>query len=123
MSAERTVRVAFAVALIALATAFAPRPAQAVPLFAQRYDLTCGACHSVLPELNEFGNAFRNRGYRIDGVPKRGTTIFALREQIGYTKDPGNGDTRRFLPAGSVLGAAEIGKVEAFLHESLGSQG
>jgi hypothetical protein len=123
LSAEHTARTVFAIAGIALATALAPRPAQAVPLFAQRYDLACGACHSVLPELNEFGNAFRNRGYRIDGVPKRGTTIFALREQIGYTKDPAGGDTRRTLPAGSVLGAAEIGKVEAFLHESLGSQG
>jgi hypothetical protein len=110
-------------AALACAGAFAPRPAQAIPIFAQRYDLTCGTCHSVLPELNDFGNAFRNRGYRLDGAPKHGTTILALREQIGYTRDPGNGDSRRWLPAGAILGAAEIGKVEAFMHESLGSQG
>ncbi len=116
-------------ALVALATvaslafAAAPRPAGAVPLFAQRYNLQCGACHSVLPELNEFGNDFRNRGYRIDGAPKHGTTIVALREQIGYTPTPTDGTTRKTVPAGAALGAAELGQVEAFVHETLGSEG
>jgi hypothetical protein len=100
----------------------APRPAQAVPLFAQRYHLLCGACHSVLPELNAFGNAFRNNGYRLEGLPKHGTTIVGLREQVGYERDPGPG-ARRWVPAGGLLGAGEIGNVEAFLHETLGSEG
>ncbi|MEO7039870.1 MAG: hypothetical protein ABI186_07585 [Candidatus Elarobacter sp.] len=114
---------ALAALVLAIVATFAPRAAQAVPLFAQRYNLRCAACHSVLPELNQFGNEFRNRGYRIEGAPKHGTTIVGLREQIGYTRDPGNGDTRRTLPAGSVLAAAEIGRVEAFVHENLGSVG
>jgi hypothetical protein len=110
---------------LAAAAAFAavPRPAQAVPLFAQRYNLQCGACHSVLPELNQFGNEFRNRGYRLDGAPKHGTTIVALREQVSYNRDPGAGSTQRTVPAGALLGALEVGQVEAFVHESLGSQG
>jgi len=108
---------------MALAMLCMPRPAQAIPIFAQRYHLSCEACHSVLPELNAFGNAFRNRGYRLDGAPKHGTTILALREQVGYSQDPGTGDTRRFDPAGALLGAVEVGRVEAFVHESLGSQG
>ncbi|HWT05673.1 MAG TPA: hypothetical protein VN224_07940 [Xanthomonadales bacterium] len=114
---------AFFAAAVALACAAAPRPAHAVPLFAQRYNLRCDACHSVLPELNGFGNDFRNRGYRIDGAPKHGTTIVALREQIGYTPTPTDGTTRKTVPAGAALGAAEIGQVEAFVHESLGSEG
>jgi len=77
----------------------------------------------VLPELNAFGNAFRNRGYRLDGAPKYGTTILALREQVGYTADPGPDSTRRWDPAGAILGAVEVGRVEAFMHESLGSGG
>ena len=119
---ERTALVALA-ALVTLACAAAPRPAHAVPLFAQRYNLRCDACHSVLPELNQFGNDFRNRGYRIDGAPKHGTTIVALREQLGYTETPTDGTTRKFVPAGAALGAAEIGQVEAFVHETLGSEG
>ncbi|MDQ6943342.1 MAG: hypothetical protein M3169_12615 [Candidatus Eremiobacteraeota bacterium] len=113
----------FAAAFVALACAAAPRPAQAVPLFAQRYNLRCDACHSVLPELDQFGNAFRNRGYRIEGAPKHGTTIVALREQVGYTPVPTDGTTRKTVPAGAALGAAEIGHVEAFVHETLGSEG
>ena len=117
-------RRALAAAALALGVAAAcPRPAQAMPIFAQRYDLQCSACHSVLPELNAFGNEFRNRGYRIDGARKHGTTIVALREQIGYTETPPQGSTARTVPAGAILGAVEAGRIEAFVHESLGSQG
>ena len=107
---------------LAGAAAFVPRPAQAIPIFAQRYGFQCSVCHSVLPELNAFGNAFRNNGYRIDGLPKHGTTILALREQVGYTEVPPPG-TERTVPAGAILGAVEVGRVEAFIHESLGSEG
>ena len=116
-------RVALGAFVVLAAAALAPRPAQAIPIFAQRYDLRCDACHSVLPELNQFGNEFRNRGYRLDGVPKHGTTIVALREQIGYTPTPTDGTTRKTVPAGIVLGAVEVGRVEAFVHETLGSEG
>lgn len=110
---------AFAIVLAGLA----PHPARAMPIFAQRYNLQCGACHSVLPELNAFGNAFRNHGYRLDGLPKHGTTIAALREQIGYTPTPTDGTTRKTVPAGAALGALEVGRVEAFVHETFGSEG
>lgn len=106
-----------------IALAGLPRGAQAIPIFAQRYDLRCDACHSVLPELNAFGNDFRNRGYRLDGAPKHGTTIVALREQIGYTPTPTDGTTRKTVPAGAALGALEVGRIEAFVHETLGSEG
>jgi hypothetical protein len=109
-------------ALTVVMTLLGTRPAAAIPIFAQRYHLLCSACHSVIPELNQFGNDFRNHGYRIEGMPKRGTTYLGLREQVGYTRDPGPG-ARRFVPAGAILGAAEIGHVEAFLHETLGSEG
>jgi mono/diheme cytochrome c family protein len=116
-------RLTIAALTLSAVAAVAPQPARAVPLFAQRYNLQCGACHSVLPELNAFGNAFRERGYRLDGAPKHGTTIVALREQVGYVKDPTDGTTRRVTPAGAILGAVELGRVEAFVHESLGSGG
>ncbi|HTD33648.1 MAG TPA: hypothetical protein VK665_08320 [Candidatus Elarobacter sp.] len=123
MSTRKTA-VALAAACAALgAMLCAPRTASAIPIFAQRYDLQCGACHSVLPELNQFGNEFRNRGYRLPDVPKHGTTIVALREQIGYTPTPADGTTRKTVPAGAALAAGEIGRVEAFVHETLGSEG
>ena len=92
-----------------------------MPVFAQRYRLQCTACHSVLPELNTFGNAFRDAGYRLP-IPKHGTTLFAIRYQLEYEKDPAAG-TRRFSPGGVLLGSAEIGAVNAFLHYNLGAGG
>jgi mono/diheme cytochrome c family protein len=62
-------------------------PAAAIPIFAQRYHFHCGQCHSVLPELNAFGNYFRSHGYRLP-LPEHGTTIFALRYQLEYDKQP-----------------------------------
>jgi mono/diheme cytochrome c family protein len=118
--AARAVVATFAIAAAAFAST---APAEAIPIFAQRYGLQCATCHSVLPELNAFGNAFRNNGYRIAGLPKHGTTIVALREQIGYTPVPTDGTTRKTVPAGAALAAAEVGRVEAFVHETLGSEG
>jgi len=110
-------------ATLVLGAFAAPRAASAIPIFAQRYDLTCETCHSVLPELNGFGVAFRNNGYRIPALKKHGTTVAALREQIGYTPTPTDGTTRKSVPAGAALGAVEAGQIEAFVHETLGSEG
>jgi hypothetical protein len=37
----------------------------AVPAFARKYGLPCSACHTAWPKLNDFGTAFRDRGYQI----------------------------------------------------------
>lgn len=100
---------------------FRALPAQAMPLFAQRYRLQCGACHSVLPELNAFGEYFRRHGYRLP-LPKHGTTGIALRYQMEYEQDPAAG-SRRYTPGGVLLSNADIGAVSAFVHYSLGAGG
>jgi hypothetical protein len=95
--------------------------AQAIPLFAQRYQLQCNACHSVLPELNAFGQSFRAHGYQLP-LPKHGTTGIAVRYQMEYERDPAPG-SRRFSPGGVLLSNADIGKVSAFIHYNLGAGG
>ncbi len=111
------------VATAALAALGAARtPASAVPIFAERYGLSCTTCHSVLPELNAFGRAFREHGYRLS-LPKRATIPLALRYQEMYQSNVAPPDTRRTTGGGVVLGAAEIGRVEAFVHENLGAGG
>lgn len=98
-----------------------PLRAQAIPLFAQRYQLRCDACHSVLPELNAFGISFRRHGYRLP-IPKHGTTGVAVRFQLEWEKDPPAG-SRRFSPAGVLLSNADIGAISAFVHYNLGAGG
>jgi len=42
-----------------------PSNADAIPAFARRYQTSCTTCHVLIPKLNAFGMAFRNRGFRI----------------------------------------------------------
>ena len=40
-------------------------PAAALPVFARRYKTACTTCHTLPPQLNPFGLAFRANGYRL----------------------------------------------------------
>ncbi|MDE2573090.1 MAG: hypothetical protein KGM44_11320, partial [bacterium] len=106
----------------AMLAAVPPARAPAVPIFAERYHLSCETCHSVLPELSSFGRAFRDRGYRLP-LPEHGSIPIALRYQESYQSNVSPPDTRRTTGGGILLGAAEIGHVEAFVHENLGAGG
>lgn len=118
-----SVRIVIAAALFAGAALALPSQASAIPIFAQRYLLRCEACHSVLPELNAFGNAFRDHGYQLPpAVPRHGTTLVAMRYQMEYEKDPAGG-SRRFTPGGVLLSSLDAGRVSAFLHFNLGAGG
>ena len=114
-------RIAFAIAAASSAMFAAAAPARAIPLFAQRYQLQCSACHSVLPELNAFGNAFRAHGYQLP-IRKHGTTGVAMRYQLEWEADPAAG-TRRFSQGGVLLSNADIGAVSAFIHYNFGAGG
>lgn len=41
-----------------------PRPAQAIPAFARKYETSCQTCHVAFPKLTPFGEAFRLNGLR-----------------------------------------------------------
>jgi hypothetical protein len=91
-----------------------------MPIFAQRYHLSCETCHTVIPELNSFGQYFRNHGYQLP-LPRHGTTGVALRYQLEYQVDPVN--SRRYAPGGVLLSNFDIGKISAFVHYNLGAGG
>ncbi len=107
--------------LAALFVLLQAAPASAIPIFAQRYHLRCGQCHSVLPELNAFGNYFRSHGYRLP-LPEHGTTVFAIRYQMEYDEHPAAA-SREFQGGGIVLGSGNIGPITLFLHYNLGAAG
>jgi hypothetical protein len=37
----------------------------AIPAFARKYNMPCSACHTAWPELNAFGQRFKDRGYQL----------------------------------------------------------
>src|ERR1700737_3786405 len=62
----------------------------AVPLFARKTGLACSGCHEVWPRLNDFGQNFRDRGYRLkrdrDAPVEQDPSYFPLsfRTTAGY---------------------------------------
>jgi hypothetical protein len=64
--------------------------ALAVPLFARKTGLSCSSCHEVWPRLNDFGQNFRDRGYRLkrdrDAPVEQDPSYFPLsfRTTAGY---------------------------------------
>jgi hypothetical protein len=58
--------------------------ADAIPVFAHRYNLTCQVCHTQVPHLTRFGETFLANGYRIPGARARGTFPVAVRVETDY---------------------------------------
>jgi hypothetical protein len=49
----------------AASLAYAANRVKKIPAFARKYGLRCSACHTVWPELNSFGQQFRDNGYQL----------------------------------------------------------
>jgi hypothetical protein len=51
----------------AVSTGFslAAHKAAGIPAFARKYGLACSACHTAWPELNSFGQRFKDNGYQL----------------------------------------------------------
>src|ERR1700687_4966675 len=63
MRMRRTVALSLLIVTMAVAM---PRPAAAVPAFARKYGVRCTVCHEAWAVLNDFGRAFRDKGYRMN---------------------------------------------------------
>ena len=49
----------------AASASYAATKVKKIPAFARKYGLRCSACHTVWPELNSFGQQFRDNGYQM----------------------------------------------------------
>ncbi len=63
-----------------------PADAEAIPVFARKYKLSCAACHAAFPRLNEFGRQFVKSNYRLpnwkDTTVKTGDEMLALPKSV-----------------------------------------
>jgi hypothetical protein len=68
-----------------LATLF-PASSEAMPVFARKYDMSCVACHSAFPRLNEFGEQFASDNMRLpnwkDTTKSGGDDMLALPDSV-----------------------------------------
>ncbi len=79
----RPLRLALTLAplLALLGAELAPGPAASLPLFSRERGLPCAQCHVAFPQLNAFGIAFRENGYRLEsdhGAPTVNSHAFPL---------------------------------------------
>jgi hypothetical protein len=116
VSVRRFVASAFALGLLWPAA----RPADAIPVFAHRYGLTCQACHTTIPHLTAFGEAFLARGYRIPGLAPKTTLPVALKTVLSYTSASSGGDADATTTG--PLPKATVAEVELLMGGSLSSR-
>ena len=115
-----------ALAIIVAAVIAGARPAQATPIFAERYGFKCTQCHSVIPELNAFGEHFRRAGFNLPNVPRHAEFPLVLRFQETYAKDLLPSQTRRFNALAIAISTANFGgdrSYSYFARYFFGSQG
>jgi hypothetical protein len=74
-------RAAALAVLCAVMPGLVPR-ADAMPNFARKYSLSCSACHTVVPRLNETGFNFRAAGYRMPDEIGKAIETFNLGDYI-----------------------------------------
>ena len=123
MNARALVAATVLAAVVALACG---RPAYAVPIFAERYGFSCTQCHTAVPDLNAFGNAFRKAGFRLPKVEQHRDFPFALRFQDTWTKDLLPSQSRRFNNLLVLMSSANFGRdgeYSYFARYLFGSQG
>lgn len=101
-------------ATLALLAPFAvhPAPASALPIFARRYGVSCQACHSIVPRLSAFGQAFKNSGYRWPAALTPAPTLpVAVRVNLAYSSLPDpTGLPKAIVDEVEALSAGPLGK-------------
>jgi len=86
-------RLAASLAVLTFLLALWPSRVGAIPVFARKYGFRCTMCHVQFPKLNDFGQAFRDNGYRVMDKEAEEQTAFetpapvALRTSAGYNHE------------------------------------
>ena len=108
---------AFAAGIVLVGAALAPRPAAAIPVFAHRFGLSCQACHTTVPHLTDFGEAFRDQGYQLPGAWRRGAFPAAVKVNLAYASDGAGGVPKAVVDEVEVLIGGSIGRRGSYFAE------
>ncbi|GAC1574609.1 MAG: hypothetical protein NVS3B7_06580 [Candidatus Elarobacter sp.] len=111
------VRPPIVAALVLLGNVVAAQPAAAIPVFAHRYELTCQACHTAVPRLTAFGEAFLAGGYRLPGRSERATLPVAIKVNLAYGSETSGGLPKAVVDEVEALAGGRIGRRGAYFAE------
>ena len=82
--------------------------ANALPVFAHRYGLSCQACHTTVPHLDAFGQAFLKNGFRMPGA-RSGVLPIAVKVNLAYSSDAEDGLPKAVVDEVELLTGGAIG--------------
>ncbi len=100
----------------------AGRPAWALPVFAHRYDLSCGTCHTVVPHLTPFGQSFLRAGFRLPAA--RAAFPLAVKVNLAYSSDADpSGLPKAMVDEVELLAAAPLGRNASYRVEQYAVDG
>jgi hypothetical protein len=83
--------------LILTAVDFMASMAEAIPLFARNYKLSCTTCHIGFPKLNSFGEAFAGNGYRFSEGDLSDQNVETGDDKVQPFKSSSSGDSCGFV--------------------------
>jgi hypothetical protein len=93
--------------------------AAAIPPFARKYGLPCSACHTAWPELNAFGQRFKDNGYQLGNDRDSPIWLNPAYIPIGIRTTPQwRLERNTHLPVDAVPGDSTSGLVERTLTQS-----
>jgi len=82
--------------------------ALALPVFAHRYGLSCQTCHTVVPELNEFGERFKGNGFRLPAA--QNAFPLAVKVKMAYSSESEPGLPKAVVDEIELLAGGTAGK-------------
>lgn len=117
------IRFGFATA-IAFVFFLAPSRIEAIPYFAHEFGLRCQTCHTVVPHLTEFGEAFEAHGFSLPGLRPQRRFPVAVKINTAYSSehDP-TGLPKATLDEVELFVAGTIGKRANFFIEQYAIDG
>lgn len=109
-----------ALAVVGMLLLFSPAPATATSTFARQYGFSCERCHTIVPQLNAFGENFKINGYRVAG--KLAASVLPISSSLLTTYESSGPDSRTHagvdewrLQSGGALGPALTYDIEQYL--------
>lgn len=108
---------------IALVVVLGSASASALPVFAHRYGLTCETCHTAVPHLTAFGEAFRDRGFRLPGRRPEPAFPVTVKVQLGYASESEGGLPKAVIDEVEMLMGGSAGKRGSYFVEQYALDG
>ena len=105
---------------LAVLTILLPSQSHAVPAFSRAHKVECTTCHTIAPELNEYGDAFLKNSYVYVGKAKAGESKAAATAPAAVKKQPATSDKET---SPNVMGEGDADKLSKLKAGAMGAEG